>query len=179
MALTRNLYTHQSREVMYARREKAQLTLPTTSEEHPDHKDLQPSHGNNQPTLNKTEIPNPALRTPDRAEIPILPRPEILLLPTNTRQKATDFDNALFQRSRLFGRTALFARDSGAAHFVLDGDFEIDHFLRESGDCVVEAEAVFARICCGEDVVCLALFFAREDYFVVRGAVDCVVDCLG
>ena len=35
--------------------------------------------------------------------------------------------------------------------------------VRESRDGVVEAEAVFAREVCGEDVIALALLFAFQD----------------
>lgn len=64
---------------------------------------------------------------------------------------------------------------------VLDRDFEVDHFVRESGDAVVEAEAVFACYVCGEDVIALTFFLAVQDQtFVCRlvfyWAPDVVVD---
>lgn len=61
------------------------------------------------------------------------------------------------------------------------GYLEVDCFVGESGDGVVEAEAVFAHFCRGEDEVALSLFLAVHDYAVFAWffawAVDYVVDC--
>ena len=54
----------------------------------PDNKDLKASHANHHQALNNTEVEDPPLRTPDRAEIPVLSRSEILLVTCNRRELA-------------------------------------------------------------------------------------------
>lgn len=159
------------------------LTLPSTSKKHPHNKNLQRRHADHESTLHKTKIPNPSLRTPDRTKIPILPGPEILLLPADTTQKSTNLNHTLLQQTRLLRRTALFRRDIRDPRLVLDRDFKIDQFVGERADRVVEAEPVLACFVGGEDKVALALFAAVEDraFFAWHGAgaVDGVVDCGG
>lgn len=58
---------------------------------------------------------------------------------------------------------------------------EVDCFVGKGGDGVVEAEAVFAHFCRGEDEVALSLLLAVHDYAVFAWffawAVYYVVDC--
>ena len=85
-------------------------TFTSTLEKESHNEDLKPSHRNHHHTLNNTEVEYPLLRAPYRAKIPILPRPEVLLIPTYRGQLAGKFHNRVFQGSRLFGAGALFGR---------------------------------------------------------------------
>lgn len=90
-------------------------------------------------------------------------------------------EDALLELRDLFGGRSLLGGNGGVAHFVLDSDFEIDELVGKGADGVVEAEAVFAYLLCGEYVVALALLCAIEDGLLFArlgaGTVDCVVDC--
>ena len=72
------------------------ISLPRPLKEKPHDKNLQPRHGNHQPTLHNAEMENPRFRAPHRAEIPILPCPEVLLVAVDGRQLSADFENGFF-----------------------------------------------------------------------------------
>lgn len=55
-------------------------TFSSSLEEEPHDEHLQGSHRDHHQTLNDTEIENPPLRTPNRAEIPVLPCAEVFLV---------------------------------------------------------------------------------------------------
>lgn len=67
-------------------------TLPPTREELPHDEHLQTRHRDHQTTLHQTEVEDPLLRTPDRAEIPVLPRAEVLLLPSQSADLAVQLE---------------------------------------------------------------------------------------
>ena len=66
-------------------RGKKSLTFATTGEEHLHDEYLQSGHGNHQSALDQAEVEDALLRALDRAEIPILPGAEVLLLPDHGR----------------------------------------------------------------------------------------------
>jgi hypothetical protein len=53
--------------------------IETYLEEKPNNEHLQGPHGDNQCNLDETEIQDSFLRTPNRAEIPVLSRSEVFL----------------------------------------------------------------------------------------------------
>ena len=82
---------------------RSHITFPSTLEKEPHHQDLQPRHRNHHTHLDQTEIEYPPLRAPNRTEIPVLSRPEILLHPAHSRQRALDFQDRFFELAGLFG----------------------------------------------------------------------------
>lgn len=105
------------------------------------------------------------------------------MLAGNGAELSAELQDALFELTGLFGRGALLGGDCGAADFVLDSDFDVNHLVGKGADAVVEAEAVFANVLCGEDKVALALLCAVEDDLLfarlATGAVDCIIDWTG
>ena len=57
------------------------VTLPSPLEEESDDENLQSSHADHHPDLNKAEIENTLFRAPHRAEVAVFARAEILLHP--------------------------------------------------------------------------------------------------
>ena len=80
---------------------QAQHTFPCPLEEEPDDKHLQASHSHHQPTFDNAKIKYSRLSALDRTEIPILPRPEVLLIPIDRRQVSGHLQYRLFQRRSL------------------------------------------------------------------------------
>ena len=154
------------------------LTLPRPLKEKPHDKNLQPRHRNHHRTDHHTEIKNPPLRTLHRAEIPILPRPEILLIPRYGRQIPGDLHDALLQLRRLFRGSPLLGGQESVVRFTFHGDLEVDEFLGGGPAVVVEAEFVFAGFARREDRVELPLLGVFHDGFG-GGAGDGVVDVEG
>ena len=163
------------------REQRIKLTFPRPLEKESHNKNLQPGHRNHHPTNNHTEVKNPPLRTLHRAKIPILPRPEIFLIPAYRAQIPANLHNALFNPTCLFRGGPLFGRKQRVrGRIAFDGDFEIDDFLAVGGPAafVGEAEAVLAGAAGGEDGVELALFGAVHNC-VRGGAMDGVVEVEG
>lgn len=95
------------------------VSLPRALEEEPDHEDLQSTHADDQTALYQAEVDNPLLRASDGAEVTVLARPEILLIPGHSRQLSRNLDDRFFKGGGLLGRGALLG---GEVHsgFVLD-----------------------------------------------------------
>lgn len=81
-----------------------------------------------------------------------------------------DLDSSLVLEGGEKGRR----EGEGAAY----SDFEVDHFVCESGHLVVEAYAVFSHVLCCEDKVSLSFFLACHDLLVIR-SYHLVVDVEG
>lgn len=94
-------------------------TFSSPLEEKPDNKHLQPSHRHHHQSLNHTKVEDPSLRAADSAEVAVLARPEVFLVPRDGRQLRGQFENRLFQSRRLLGARAL-SRGELRAFFVLD-----------------------------------------------------------
>lgn len=95
------------------------VSLPCALEEEPHNKHLQSRHANHHQALNHTEVEDSPLRTSNRAEIPVLSRTEILLVPCDCRELARELEDRFFQRGCLFRGCALLRWDR-CALFVLD-----------------------------------------------------------
>lgn len=91
----------------------AKLTFPCPLEEEPHYKHLQPSHTNHQSALHHTKIKYPTLRTLNSAEISVLARAEVFLVPVDSGEVAGDFHNGFFESGGLFGGGALFGGEEG------------------------------------------------------------------
>lgn len=63
-------------------------TFPAASEEHLHDEDLQTGHGNHEASLDDIEVEDSLLRAPHSAEVPVLTRTEVLLLPDQCRDLA-------------------------------------------------------------------------------------------
>lgn len=61
-------------------------TFPRPLEEEPHDKYLQPSHRHHHQALQHAKVENPSFRAPNSAEVPVLTRPEVFLVPRNSRQ---------------------------------------------------------------------------------------------
>jgi hypothetical protein len=85
-------------------------TFPGSLEEEPDNKDLESSHRNHHTRLDHREIEDSSLRTPDRAEIAVLARPEVFLLSVDCAEQARQFEDGFLQDGGLFRSRALFGR---------------------------------------------------------------------
>lgn len=68
--------------------EGEKLTFPRALEKEPNNEHLQPRHCHHHQALDNTEIENPLLSTAHGAEIAVLARPEVLLVPTDCGQLA-------------------------------------------------------------------------------------------
>lgn len=95
------------------------LTFPSPLEKEPDDKNLQAGHANHEAALDHAEVEDARLGALDRAEVAVLPRAEVLLVPADGRQLPVDFVDGFLERRGLFGRTALLAGELGA-DFVFD-----------------------------------------------------------
>jgi hypothetical protein len=176
------------------------ISLTSTSEEHPDDEDLQTSHADHHSAFQQAEVEYSLLRTPHRAEVPVLACAEVFLLAGEGGDLAGHAEDGLLDAAELFGRCAGFLREVCAGlvfdlwvYLVRDcveeispwvsyRDLKVDKLVRESGNRVVEAEAVLARVSSREDVVTLALFLAIQNHLLLarllRGSSDSVVDCV-
>lgn len=94
-------------------------TFPSALEKETHHKDLQPSHRHHHQRLNHTKVENPTLGTAYSAEIAILARAEVLLIPGDSRELRGQFVDRFFKVGRLFGAGAL-ARGKLGTLLVLD-----------------------------------------------------------
>lgn len=101
-------------------RDRDHHTFPRPLKEEPHNENLQSRHRNHQCTFCNAEVKNPVLRALDRAHVPVLPRPEVFLVPVDGGEIAGDFEDGFFERGGLFGGRALFAGELGIAGFVLD-----------------------------------------------------------
>lgn len=82
------------------------LTFPAASEEHLDDKDLEASHGDHQSALDQAEVENSPLRTPHRAEVAVLTRAEVFLLPGQVGDLTAQLPHVLFHPAELLGARA-------------------------------------------------------------------------
>jgi hypothetical protein len=96
------------------------IPLPRPLEKEAHNKNLQPRHRHHQRALHQAKIEYPPLRTPDSAEIPILPRPEVFLIPADGRELRRELEYGFFEDGGLFGGGALFGGKLGIAGFVFD-----------------------------------------------------------
>ena len=64
------------------------LTLPSTLEEEANNKDLQASHGDHHETLDDRKVKDAAFRAAHRAEVAVLARPKVFLIPVDRRELA-------------------------------------------------------------------------------------------
>lgn len=94
-------------------------TFPATGEELPHDEHLQARHRYHQPALDQAKIEDPLLRTPNRAEVPVFARAEVLLLPGEGGHLAGELEDRLLDTAELLGRGASFLRQL-RADFVLD-----------------------------------------------------------
>lgn len=76
-------YPESNRQPIEVTESKCELTFPCSLKEEPDNKHLQPSHTYHQPTFHTAEVEYPSLRTFHGAEVAILARPEVFLVPVN------------------------------------------------------------------------------------------------
>lgn len=89
-------------------------------EEEPDDEDLQTCHAHHHQALDDREVEYPPLRAPDGGEVPVLARPEVLLVARDGGELAGELEDRFFKRGRLFWGRALLGGDLGVALFVLD-----------------------------------------------------------
>lgn len=92
--------------------DSSNITLSPAGEEHPDHEHLQTCHAYHQSTLHKTEVEDALLGAPDSAEISVLSRAEILLLPRQCRDLARQLEYCLLYAAQLLGRGPGFLRQA-------------------------------------------------------------------
>lgn len=160
------------------------LTFSATREEHAHDEDLQACHADHQSALKQAEVEYPLLRAAHRAEVPVLTRAKVLLLPRDRRYPALDERDRLFYAAKLLGSRAAFLGEV-CAGFVfdlvsrLDGqqgdspfscsytkgtyrDVKVNSLVRKGRDAVVEAESVFSCPLCSEDIVSLPLFLSAQ-----------------
>ena len=95
------------------------VSLPSTREKHPHDEHLQTSHAHHQSALEQAEVEYSVLRTPDSAEVPVLPRPEVLLLSCEGGDLAREADDGLLNAGKLLGGCARLLGKVGTG-FVLD-----------------------------------------------------------
>lgn len=115
-----------ARTIQHAR---SDVSLPPAREKHLDHEHLQPRHRNHQPTLQQRKIEDPLLRAPDRADVPVLPRAEVFLLPRDGGNLARKLENGLFDAAELVGRGTGFGGEGGALGFIFDLCDEVSQLL--------------------------------------------------
>ena len=106
----------------HARIDEVAHTFPCPLKEEPHNKYLQSCHRNHQRTLHHTEIEYSTLRALDGTHVPVLSRPEILLISIDGGKVAGDFEDGFFEGRGLFRRGTLFAGKLGVFGFVLDLD---------------------------------------------------------
>jgi DNA polymerase III epsilon subunit-like protein len=87
------------------------ISLTAASEEHPDDKDLQASHANHHSAFEQAEVEHSLLRTPHRAEVPVLACAEVFLLASEGGDLAGHAEDGLLDAAKLFGRGAGFLRE--------------------------------------------------------------------
>ena len=61
------------------------VALPSPLEKVADHKNLQSRHSHHHSALDHAQIEDSTFRTPHRAEVPVLPRPEVFLVAIDCR----------------------------------------------------------------------------------------------
>jgi hypothetical protein len=94
-------------------------TFSSPLEEEPNNEHLQSSHSNHHANLNDTKIEDPLLGTPNRAEIPILPRAEVFLVTADGGQLGGELEDGFFEDGGLFWGGSLFGWEL-CALLVLD-----------------------------------------------------------
>lgn len=97
------------------------IPLPRPLEKEPHHKYLQPRHGDHEHILNDAEPEDARLGAADGAEIAVLARAEVLLVPRDGRQLPGELEHGLGEEGGLLGGGALFGGEGGAV-FVFDLD---------------------------------------------------------
>lgn len=111
-------WTHcQSKEVIGT---VLKLTFSCTLKEEPDNKYLEPSHTDHEPTFDNAEVEYPSLRALYGAEIAVLARPKVFLIPIDGREIARDLHDRLFESGGLFGGSALLRGQEGGGRLVFD-----------------------------------------------------------
>lgn len=83
------------------------LTFSCTLKEESDNEHLKPSHTDHEPTFDNAKIEYPSLGTLYGAEVAVLARPEVLLIPVDSRQVTRDLHDRFFESRGLFGGGAL------------------------------------------------------------------------
>lgn len=116
------------------------IPLPTPRKKEPHNRNLHPRHRHHHQHLNQTEIKDPLLRAPDRAEIPVLPRPEIFLHAGHGAQLPAHFEDEVFKCGVLFGGGAGFLREERGFGFVFDLDSVFCQIVGWEGMLEVEGE---------------------------------------
>src|SRR3569833_197057 len=91
----------------------------TYLEEEPDNEDLKRAHADDQAYLDKAEVDDPLLCTPDRAKVPVLARSEVFLVAGDGRELAGNLVNGLLQYRCLFRGAALLGREVDTS-FILN-----------------------------------------------------------
>ena len=91
----------------------------TNLEEEADDENLQSAHANHHGALNETEVDDPALRAADGAEVSVLARAEVLLVPRDGGQLARHLVDGFFEFRGLFRGRPLLGRELRLL-FVLD-----------------------------------------------------------
>jgi hypothetical protein len=101
-------------------RHRSYVALSRALEEEPNDQNLQSRHPNHHANLDQTEIEDPVLGTPDRAEVPVFSCAEVFLHATDGAELAAHFEDRIFERGGLFRRCAGFLREKGGAGLVFD-----------------------------------------------------------
>lgn len=89
------------------------ITFSVTLEEESDDQNLKTCHSDHHAHLDQTEVEDSLFRAPHRAEVAVLPGPEILLHPADRAQLSTDLVNHIFEGGMLFGRRSGLLREQG------------------------------------------------------------------
>jgi hypothetical protein len=96
------------------------VAFPVTLEKEPYDEHLQPGHTTHHQALHDTKVEDPPLRAPHSTKIPVLSRPEVLLVPRDSGQLARQLVDRFFENRGLLRGGPLLGGQLSASVFVFN-----------------------------------------------------------